>query len=302
MNPEDSPLEKDVLESASKQTNISKGVQTLSEKDFRGNKPFLKTLPFWLWLFFIALLVALIIGTSTWYHQTLQQEESHEPFMEVTNREFSVFLWQFPSFLRVNVPKKTGYIPAFYFDRENFDPSKGNEFVSAPPDLIFLYHTWKRLLAPSFVSRPIKPGEFDEFLAQLTEWQPSHWQSAPAGYVQLIASKSYIGVSDLRTLSEDLLPMIVRQAFQGWKNYFKEGPEINSLKPTVKQIREFLTKYPKYARPFWRNISAIAGQEVAGLNYLQLLLSPGANGDEMIPNNQLSSFLKVALFNSQAKD
>lgn len=271
----------------------------LSEKDFIQNGWNLTSLPFWVWLFLMASITAIIWGTINWYHGVIQQEKKHEPFFEVTNREFSVFLWQFPSFMRVNVSKKTGYLPGFLTTEENVNLDQGEEFVSAPPDLLYLYHTWNRLLAPDYISRPIPSKEFSEFLEQLPEWKPKNWKNAPVGYIQLIETKKYTTLENLQTLSQENLPNIVRQVFQGWKNYFKEGEKINELQPTFGQVKVFLEKHPTYARNYWRNISEVNGQPVAGLNYLHSFINPTFNSESIIPNEQLAPFLKVALFNAQ---
>lgn len=292
MNPQTPPPPKD-------SKNVKGQNAPLSEKDFIQNGWNFLSLPFWIWFALIAALAGVIWGTAGWYQGIIKNEKRHDPFLEVTNREFSVFLWQFPSFLRVNVPKKTGYLPGFLSTSENLNPATANEFVSAPPDLLFLYHTWSRLLSPNFSSRPITPAEFDEFLKQLPEWEPNNWQGAPQGYVQLIDSKSYSKVENLQTLPEAELPVIVRQAFQGWKNYFKEGSKINDIHPTYGQMKAFLEKHPTYGRSYWRNISEVENQKVAGSDYLLVLLNATFIPDATIPNDQLANFLKVALYNDE---
>lgn len=275
------------------------GNEPLSESNFIQNQPVLSSLPFWVWLFLIAAISAIILGSRGWYEGFLQKERSREPFLEVTNREFSVFLWQFPSYIRSNVSKKTGYLPGFFIDRENVDPAKADEFVSAPPDLIFLYHTWSRLLESGQIIRPITPADFTEFLGKFEEWQPAHWKQAPEDYVKMVNSKSYQEVENLQNLPLMTLPLIVRQAIQGWKNYFQEGPQINESSPTVGQVQTFLEQYPSYARNYWRNINEVAGQPVAGENYLKLLLLGSPPTSEKFPADQLAPFLKAALYNAE---
>lgn len=295
MNPDFSPQQN--------QERSPQGRAPLSEKDFIQNGWRLTSLPFWLWIFLMAALIGVIYGTSSWYQGVINQEKKHNPFLEVTNRQFSVFLWQFPSFMRVNAPRKAGYLPGFLATSENFNPATAEEFVVAPPDLIFLYHTWHRLLAFDFISRPIPAPEFAEFLEQLPEWQPKNWKDAPDDYAKLIETKKYAGIDNLGMLPETEFPFIVKQAFIGWKNYFKEGPKINELHPTFGQVQAFLEKYPTYARPYWRNIDTVATQHIAGLDYLLGFLNGKFDPDAAIPNDQLSPFLKVALFNAeQAKE
>lgn len=288
----------DPFQNDDKELNPS-GKPPLSEKDFIQNGWSITSTPFWLWISLLAVIAALVWGTRGWYEGFEEKEISKDPFLEVTNRDFSLFLWQFPSFLRVNVSKKTGYLPGFLSTSENFNSSTAEEFVSAPPDVIFLYHTWHRLLSNELIARPISPAEFDDFLQQLPEWQPVNWKNAPKDYVQLIDSKSYSKIENLQTLSESTLPLIVRQAFLGWKNYFIEGPRINELQPTFAQVTAFLEKHPNYARNYWRNIDVIHSQKVAGLDYLHDLLNGTFIPDATFPAEQLAPFLKVGLFNAE---
>lgn len=287
------PFDKDELESSQKKES-----KPLPEKDFIQENQGLGGLPYWIWLFLLAVLLISFLGTVQWYQQYLEEEKGKEPFLEVTNRDFSAFLWQFPSFLRINVPVKTGYLPGFAIDGEEVKLSETESFVSAPPDLLFLYHTWSRLLSPDYISRPIEPKSFDEFLNKTQEWLPDNWRAAPKEFVELINSKSYKDMPDLQSLSDKQLPKIVRLSYEGWKNYFEEGPAINELSPTYGQVQEFLKKHPNYARNFWRNISEVADQQVAGIDYLSAFLKPIANPDEKVPADELAPFLKVALYNA----
>lgn len=277
------------------------GRPPISERDFIRNEKTFTSLPFWLWIALTAVAASLIWGSTHWFQKIIYKEKSHDLFLEVTNREFSLFLWQFPSFMRVHYQgkNKTGYLPGFLTNTENFSPVTAEEFVSAPPELIFLYHIWHRLLAPEDISRPIAPQEFEQFLEQLSEWNPKNWLAAPESYRQLVSSQDYLKVENLQTLSLDILPLNVRQAFLGWKNYFKEGEQINKLEPTFGQVKAFLEKHAHYARNFWRNISEINGQKIAGLEYLSGFVEGTFIPDAHIPQEQLSPFLKVALYNAE---
>jgi hypothetical protein len=246
-----------------------------------------------------AAVVAVLWGSRGWYEGFLQKEESRNPFLEVTNRQFSLFLWQYPSFMRVNAEKKSGYLPGFVATGENFTAAAGENFVASPPDLIFLYHTWHRLLAPEYIARPIPSQEFAVFLEQLPEWKPENWPQAPQDYVQLVETKAYTSIKNLQTLSLSVLPFIVRQAFLGWKNYFIEGPAINAVEPTFAQLKDFLQKYPHYGRSYWRNIQEINHQKVAGLDYLSGFVNGTFIPDAIVPPEQMAPFLKVAFYNAQ---
>lgn len=297
MNPESSgPFDKDTIESKAPAAD-----QPLSEEDFIQESPRLglSSFPLWLWIFLATALVAIVWGAMGWYQGIVQHEKKTEPFLDVTNRNFSVFLWQFPSFLRSNVSKKAGYLPGFQTAKETLELGEADAIVTAPPDLLFLYHTWNRLLVPEQAVRSIKPIEFKEFLMQVEEWQPKNWPAAPEEYVKLFESKQFETLNDLQALPESTLPALVRQAFLGWKNYYLEGPQINAINPTIAQVQAFLETHPHYKRNYWRNIQTIAGQQILNGDYLYLLTQSAFNPEEPFPANQLAPFLKVALFNAE---
>lgn len=287
------PFDKDVIE----KKNV------LSEKDFIQEKRPLPgdsgSFPVLIWVALLAMVIALLWGSAGWFQGLLKQEVKSSPFLEVTNRQFSAFLWQYPIFMRANAKNKTGYLPGFqYVEKQTLYLDKTEEVVNAPPEILFVYHTWSRLISSEYIARPISPTEFVEFLNQVPEWSPNNWKEAPEGYVKLIVTKGYEDIKDLQTLPETTLPIIVRQSFIGWKNYFKEGPAINQLMPTFKQVEDFLEKHPHYARNYWRNITEVLGYEVAGSKYLIGLLGV-VKPDESVPVEQLAPFLKVALYNAQ---
>ena len=95
-------------------------------------------------------------------------------------------------------------------------------------------------------------------------------------------------MENLQTLPEGQLPTIVKQAFMGWKNYFKEGDAINAVRPKREEMETFLKAFPHYARPYWRNIE--------GDSYLQ----PGS-AQEVIPSAEMAPFLKAAFYNFTKK-
>jgi len=295
MNPNKPEIDPDL------QTNPS-GKAPLSEKDFIRNGWSFFSFPFWLWLFLVCAVALVLLGTNNWYSNFLQDYKKQDPFLEVTNRSFSVFLWQFPSFMRVNSKQKTGYLTGFLPDNVNFEQAQAEEFIVAPPDLIFLYHTWHRLLSQDTFPRPISPNEFEDFLAQISEWKPENWPQAPQLYADLVKTKKYLTVQNLQMLPETVLPMIVRQSFIGWKNYFIEGAKINEVQPTFAQITAFLEKYPHYARNYWRNIDEVNHQKIGGPEYLKGLVSGPLIPEANVPNDQLSPFLKVAFFNAAAEN
>lgn len=266
----------------------------LQEKNFIQDNIPKNNLPYWLWGILFTMLMALIWGTGSWYNEKMSKELEENPFLQVTNRQMSIFLWQFPEHMRVNIKTgRAGYLSGFqYVDKLSLEPNMAEQYVVAPPELLFLYHTWHRLLSPEFIPRPIQLSEFKEFLLYAVEWQPEHWPKAPSEYVTfanaLLASKAI----DPKSLSDLSPPKEVVQAFQGWKNFFKEGEAINKVAPTYEQMIGFLKVAPNYARNFWRNIV----QEKYP-NFLKTLLTKKDNLSDSIPNDELAPFLKVAFYN-----
>lgn len=248
----------------------------------------------WLWLFLLTILAALFWGSNSYFFSKWQQDIESSPFLQVTNRQFSIFLWQFSDHMRVNSKSKSGYLPGFQYENKvSLVLEEADKYVSAPPSLIFLYHAWHRQISQEFSPRPIPLSEFKEFLAYAEEWKPAFWTQAPKGYIQLIQTLSNpTTTQNLNELPESSLPMDVRKAFQGWKNYFKEGDEINKLKPTYLQVTDFLKTHPHYARNYWRNI--VRGTTP---NYLLSFLKNKDKGDVEMPQNEITPFLRVAIFN-----
>lgn len=273
----------------------------LSEKNFIQDE--INKVPpkdfFWLYYLLLIGMFALFIGGYFWYGITNKEDIAEKPFLEVSNRDFSLFLWQFPGYMRSNVSSKTGYLPAFKsFGTSSVDPRKADDIVAAPPELLFLYHTWSRLLSQDYIPRPIPTKEFISFLKDDQQWSPEFWKQAPVEYNQLVNKLSTISEKDLQVLPETTLPLVVRKAFQGWKNYYDEGGDINAYKPAYKELKAFLSKYPHYARNYWQNIQYVEKQQVAGDSYLQTYtLEGGGVPDDVVPNAQVGSFLRVALYN-----
>lgn len=265
----------------------------LQEKDFV-HEDFLKH-PFPAFIsLLVVLLVALVFWFATgWYQSFMLSHLEGNPFLQVTNREFSVFLWQFPEYMRANVKSKAGYLTGFQYEHKVAPIlSEIDGYVVAPPDLIFLYHTWDRLLKPEFVGGPIPAGEFLEFLTYSEEWQPVNWAQAPRGYSELVKG---IKSGDTQDLA-DQLPVDVRMAYQGWHNYFKDFTEINSLQPTYAEMIKFLNQSPHYARNYWRNI-------VMPFNpyYLVSVTSDKKDDPAIIPPRELAPFLRVGFYNSNGQ-
>lgn len=261
----------------------------LSEEEFIQEGYRKNPFPFWFWLFIIVIVVTMLFGMQSLYYSYLNQSMRGTPFFQVTNREFSLFLWQHPELMRVNASSKANYLNGFNFmNQVNIEEGFAEKMVVAPPEVIFRYHAWNRLIKDEFTQRAIDQDEFMQFLDQVPEWKPVNWPKAPQAYVGLVNSLP-LPNKDLRNLPESTLPMDVRIAFIGWKNFHKEGDQINSVDPTFKELDLFLQKYPHYDRSYWRNI--------VSLDYLKAYSEPTVILSGKVPQDQMAPFLKVAYYN-----
>ncbi len=252
----------------------------------------------WIWLAFMAAFLAILWGIGSQYAGYFQGKDIEKPFLQVTNREMSIFLWQNSELMRGNVKgvSKTAYLPAFEYagGSVTVNPRAADQWVQAPPDLLFRYHTWSRLLRDEYIARPIPVHEFVEFIEFDEQWQPEYWPSAPAGYKDLVKGLDPLSKQDMQSLPESTFPRSVRMAFEGWKNFRHEGEAIDGVRPTMKEMTAFLNGYPHYERSYWCNIVDKARHE-----YLKSLTKESAATDGVIPVDELASFLKVAFFNWQ---
>jgi hypothetical protein len=240
--------------------------------------------PAWILLAAIVTVAALLFSGASHIFSLQHRMQADNPFLQVTNREFSLFLWQFPEYMRVNVSSKAGYLPGFqYTDKIGIELGQADDYVSAPPEVLVLYHTWKGTLGDSFSKRAIPEGEFLHFLEYAPEWLPDQWLLAPPAYrvqVERLTGKGLVVG----------LPEEVERAFIGWKNYFLEGDLINRTKPTYAEMEVFLEKFPLYARNYWRNIVMKGKPE-----YLRSLKT--AEPAAVVPDSEMAAFLRVAYFN-----
>lgn len=269
----------------------------LKEKDFIHEEYKKNPYPFWIWLLLFALFAVLVWNGRFWVQDYMEKHISADPFLQVTNREITPFLWQNPEYMRINAKSKMGYLPAFqYIDGVTVEPELADVYVVAPPEIIFRYHVWNRLLKEEFIATPISVEEFKEFLKQAEEWQPRFWREAPTQYIKLIENLAGMHEQDLALLPLEWLPQRVRLSFQGWKNYYKNGEAINQIKPSYKEMNEFLQVAPHYARHYWRNITLDRTPK-----YLNSVAQKGES-EEIIPEEELTPFLKFAFFNYQSKN
>jgi hypothetical protein len=262
----------------------------ISEKGYK-KKP--QLLWIWLGVFFAAMLV--LWGSYSFFGNYIDQFFKTSPFLQVSNRQMSLFLWQFPNYMRQNVAGKTNYLTGFSYEpRVGITEGYAENWVVAPPELLFLYHTWDRLLKKEFTPRPIPRSQFSEFLLSAPEWQPKNWPSAPEEYARFINEGRYLKMEDLSEAPISALPLDVRIAFQGWKNFYLEGNAINAFNITYKDLERFISKHKNYARNYWRNLF---NEDYP--DYLLQFSRGGYNQEETVPSAQLPSFIRVAIYNAQ---
>ena len=273
--------------------------ESLSEKDFINESYRENPTPMWLWLLVILFLVAFGWGTSSWYQEHIRDRIGHTRSMQVSNRDMSLFLWQNPEFMRAHRKRggTRGYLPGFeHLERIGVIPEVADKYVVAPPELLFRFHIWHRLLGDIRFPAPIPADDFRKFFEESPEWQPNYWAGAPGEYRDLVDSLESGGAAphDLATLSEAVLPWAVRQAFQGWKNYFIDRDAINALTVTYDEMERFIARYPHYARNYWRNVL-----EDTVPDYLLSFTKGGYSSDGIVPSRELAPFLRVAVYNDK---
>ena len=261
----------------------------LEEKDFI-HEEYSKH-PYHLWFWVLVCLV--IFGGIWWITRTseakVQTVVADKPFLQVTNRDYQMFLWQNPGFMKDHLKANRHYLSA-WGDRLAPDPAKADDWVEATPEALFMYHTWKRIVGEYNYPRDIPLKEFLEFLKDDPEWLPQYWSEAPPAYRTLIKWFQEGNTFDnLRELSYKELPLEVRQAFVGWKNYKVESQAINKLSPTWRQLWTFLEVYPNFRRSLWINFLRKERP-----HYLD---QSGAKGEEEIPEDRMDGLLKMALYN-----
>ncbi|MEX1012355.1 MAG: hypothetical protein WDZ27_01530 [Waddliaceae bacterium] len=259
----------------------------LNEKNFI--QPPSRGVASWLWVLIAIVLIAIFWIFSASMLDQVRSRLWEKPFLQVTNREFSLFLWQNPEYMRRNQSKEIGYLPGFvsFEGKMTPDPKYADQFVAAPPKFLYRYHLWKFFLGEYVFNRSIPNQEFQAFLAYSTEWQPENWKGATDGYLSLLTTlENRPPNEDLADLSVNALPIQVRQAFIGWKNFFKEGDEINQIDPTPSEMKDFIRRYPHYARHYWRNVYP---------DYLKSDLTPEASNT--LSKEEIPPFLRVAFYN-----
>jgi hypothetical protein len=245
-------------------------------------------------LTFVAL--ALIVYGVIYSLQHLKEGKSPPQFAQVTNRQYSLFLWQNPQYMTYDLPPSSEYVTGYWDSRKLFaDPVVADALVDSSAEMLYLYHTWATLLKSYLPGRPIPAARFMDFLMTCQEWQPRFWPQAPLGYGELVESIAQMNPTEnLEELSMDEFSLDLRLAFQGYENYFFEAVQINALKPTYADIAELLQKYPYYARKYW-----FEALEKEYPNYLLTYTKGAYDPAESVPEDELTPFLRVALFNEK---
>lgn len=262
---------------------------TFKEENFIQEEPGKAVLPLQIWILLSIIGFVCIWFSVNWFSFQIDKKINQNPFLQVTNRQMSLFLWQNPEKMRAHMKSRPGYLPDFQPPPKlTPKPNHADNYVSAPAEVLFLYHTWDRLISGYVFPKPIPLHEFLEFLMFDEEWSPSYWKEAPDEYRNLLKNLENEKLDDLQLLSETALPMVVRQAFWGWKNYIKEGSEINSTKPTAKKMLQFLNVYPNFRRSCWCNLFP---------NYLASFSQGKVHEDDFIPDEDLVPFLRAAYYN-----
>lgn len=230
----------------------SKEEKELKEEDFIQEGFHRDPKPMWWTLLLLALVIAAFWALSSWRQQQMDEQKDQAPFLQPKNREFSLFLWQNPQFMRANANSKVDYLTGFDFeDKVHLIPGRAEEYVVAPPEVLFVYHTWKRLTREISPKRKVKSKEFRAFLQSCPEWTAEYWGSAPQEYRQLLTTLPQYDEEAILSL-----PEAVHWAFQGWKNFYMEAEAINAIRPSYGEVRAFVQRYPGLERSQWINISA----------------------------------------------
>ncbi|MDR3625124.1 MAG: hypothetical protein P4L16_08330 [Chlamydiales bacterium] len=267
----------------------------LSEKEFISGKLYHKeTFSLWFCLVFLIVLIGILYSVFYTRDSWIEKKIDDNPFLQVTYREFSLFLWQNPEFMKINFKGPSEYLKNVKEDKIGILPDFAESYVMAPPEVLFRFHLWKELLGKKLLSRPIFFQEFQEFLQYSQEWTVLYWQTAPQSYLTLINLISFDPLLyhsfDLR----ELLPFEVSLAFQGWKNYFKEGGEINEIEFTYGEILKFLSRYPELSRSYWRNVLKEMVPE-----YLIYQTQENIDLKDKVNKREVSSLLKVYYYNEK---
>lgn len=259
------------------------------------NKNKNSNLQLWVFLVLFCAVFGLLWFSACFHTKILSERINRSFFYKVSNRDFSLFLWQNPEFMRANAYNKLGYLPHFNTDQGvQVIPELADQHVSVPSDVLYRYHIWKLLLGKSLANRPINVTEFKNFLRNNPEWYPQYWSKSTPAYKQFIDHLDSLIDVDLQNYSYKAFPLKVRMAFQGWKNYFFEWDDIKEVRPTIEQMKTFLEEHPGYKRCLWRNL--LLSDKPDYLKPFWGCRSPPSSNDSL-NDDELSNFLKAGFYN-----
>lgn len=265
----------------------------LQEKDFIHEEYRKNPRPAWICFFILVVFFVIWWWVAKWREERLEAYQKNSSFLQVTNRELSLFLWSHPEFMRANVKMKADYLTGFKEeDKIRVIPEFAEEYAVAPPEVLFRYHIWKTFLSHHIPDRKITVGEFLEFIQCCKEWHPTFWNGAPKTYKVFVESLNKFEGS--QKIAPELLPDSVKQGFIGWKNFYKEGDQINNLLISYDLLDGFLAKYKELARGYWRNILQESTPE-----YLLEYSNNEYVAKSFVPTHQMASVFKVPFFNEQ---
>ncbi len=257
-------------------------------------RPLPNPMPLWLWILIIVGVFAFLWTGLNRIAISIADKREITFSKDITNRDISLFLWQNPKYMRIFAIKKSGYLPGFQ-SKGRVTPNLAtvDDVAKGTQELIYLYTTWKILIGDYQNMRKIAVSEYQEFLSYAQEWYPQNWKKAPEDYRYLIEELDTLDIEDMQSLPLSTFPKGARNAFFGWKNFFKEKEQIDQQIITFSDMLNFLEKYPNYSRNHWRNIYP---------KYLEGFLEKSVDLQKQIPEDQMQDFLKIGFFNLENAD
>jgi hypothetical protein len=263
----------------------------LMEKDFISEKGLKKSSkPTFQYLLLVIAVIAL-----TWWWVSFKQNwiaSNNQEFGKVTNREFSLFLWQNPEYTRRLAYEKDHHLTQFSKDGGvHIVKNHAEDIVEAPPSLVYNYYYWKKFAGDIDFSREIERDFFYSFLESCPEWLPENWNNAPKSYSKISESLLQLSSKEFKELQQTL-PDNLRQAFFGWLNYYHEGNLINAVAPSYEEVQSFLKEHPNLKRNIWKNLLLEQAP-----NYLQSALDSSIDKEKLYPQGEMTSLFKLLYFN-----
>ena len=113
-------------------------------------------LPIWASLLAFVALILLGYGVVHWVHVSRANTPYANPFLHVTNRDYSLFLWQNPEM--IGQGRERGYFSAFGAQGNEswLDPILADEMVVSPEYQLMRYHAWN-IYARDYLPQRTRP-------------------------------------------------------------------------------------------------------------------------------------------------